>query len=261
MTSIFLIGPGLIGGESARQAFHDLGVQTVLGTLADKDVIAAQTAASDIVIHTATADDLPSFEAAGHKTIYIRRRESHRYNAEDSYTDFIYDYNEPASIDALPASAAHRAIDLAIVRAGKMAELSRNSKLVIMVPPRLSIQLPTMVRCSIKHSYVTLLHWLEENPAPTVAENPYVFCENGEELSWRVAGKVADQTPQTIPQDMIGSNARNRANRLRKIGWEARKKKTFASLTEDGIPHILLETGEFNGYSAAVASGNFEGNK
>ncbi|GKZ76297.1 hypothetical protein AnigIFM56816_005276 [Aspergillus niger] len=121
MTSIFLIGPGLIGGEaldpgkdreSARQAFHDLGVQTVLGTLADKDR-----------------------SQAGHKTIYIRRRESHRYNAEDSYTDFIYDYNEPASIDALPASAAHRAIDLAIVRAGKMAELSRNSKLVIMIPP------------------------------------------------------------------------------------------------------------------------------
>lgn len=40
----------------------------------------------------------------------------------------------------------------------------------------------------LARSYVTLLHWLEENPAPTVAENPYVFCENGEELSWRVCG-------------------------------------------------------------------------
>ncbi|PYH69529.1 uncharacterized protein BO88DRAFT_425214 [Aspergillus vadensis CBS 113365] len=273
MTSIFLIGPGLIGGEtyqitallrreSARQAFHDLGVQTVLGTLADKDVIAAQTAVSDIVVHIATTDDLPSFRGrAGRNSTWC---ESHRYNAEDSHkTDCIYDYNKPASIDALPASAAYRVIDLVIVRAGKTAELSCNSNLVIMILPMcLSIQLPTMVCYSIKHGYpgmtgdelavrnqvyikdlargyVTLLHWLEESPAPT----------NGEKLSWRVL------------VIRFGSSARNRANRLRKIRWEARKKKTFPSLTEDGVPHILLETGEFNGYSAAVASGNFEGNK
>ncbi|GLA67592.1 hypothetical protein AtubIFM54640_011260 [Aspergillus tubingensis] len=138
----------LVRRESARQAFHDLGVQTVLGTLADKDVLAAQTAASDIVIHTATADDLPSVEAvlagirqrsqAGHKTIYIHTSGASLIgdNAEGSYkTDFIYDDNEPASIDILPDSAAHRAIDLAIVHAGKTAELSRNSKLAIMIPP------------------------------------------------------------------------------------------------------------------------------
>lgn len=350
MTSIFLIGPGLIGGEvldlllqektyqittlvrreSARQAFHDIGVQTVLGTLADKDVIATQTAASDIVIHTATADDLPSVEAvlagirqrsqAGHKTIYIHTSGASLIgdNAEGSYkNDFMYDDEKPALIDALPDSAAHREIDLAIVRASKTAELSRNSKFAIMIPPviygvssrekRLSIQLPTMVRYSIKHGYpgmigdglavwnqvhvkdlargyVALLHWLEETPAATVAENPYFFCENGEELSWgecaaeigRIlhgTGKVANPAPQTIPREnygdlfgeysglVIGSNARNRANRLRKIGWEAREKKTFASLAEDEIPQILLETSEFNGYAAPVASGKFEGNK
>lgn len=37
--------------------------QAVLGSLSDKDVIASQTAVSDIIIHTATADDLPSVHA------------------------------------------------------------------------------------------------------------------------------------------------------------------------------------------------------
>ncbi|OGM49499.1 NAD dependent epimerase/dehydratase family protein [Aspergillus bombycis] len=172
---------------------------------------------------------------------------------------------------------------------------------------RLSIQLPTMVRYSIKHGYpgvigdglavwnqvhvkdlargyLTLLHWLEHASCEHVAENPYFFCENGQELSWgqcaaeigRVlhkAGKVADPTPKTIPPEhyndlfgeysglVIGSNARNRANRLRKLGWEPQEKSTFASLTEDEIPMILQETGEFRGYAAPVASGKFEGKK
>lgn len=84
---------------------------------------------------------------------------------------------------------------------------------------------------------------------------------------------MADPTPKTIPTEhyndlfgkysglVIGSNARHRANRLRKLGWEPREKRTFASLAEDEIPLILQETGEFTGYAAPVASGKFEGKK
>ncbi|KAL3483339.1 hypothetical protein BJX62DRAFT_231057 [Aspergillus germanicus] len=348
MPSVFLIGPGLIGGEvldvllqektytittlvrreSARAAFHALGVDTVLGTLSDRAVITAQSAASDIVIHTATADDLPSVEAVlegirqrtqrGQQTIYIHTSGASLIGdtSEGSYkSDIIFDDETPNSIDALPDSAAHREIDLAIVNASR--ELKMRAKVAIMIPPviygvsarekRLSIQLPTMVRYSIKHGYagmvgsglsvwnqvhvrdlargyVTLLHWMEQTSNAEVAENPYFFCENGQELSWGECaaeigrtlhheGKVADPTPQTIPRDnysdlfgeysglVIGSNARNRANRLRKLGWEPREKNTFASLVEDEIPLILQETGEYNGYAAPVASGTFEGQK
>ncbi|KAL3459472.1 hypothetical protein BJX64DRAFT_301224 [Aspergillus heterothallicus] len=297
MPSIFLIVPGLIGGESARKAFHDLGVQTVLGPLSDSKIISAQTTASDIVIHTATADDLPSVEAvlagirqrsqAGHKTIYIHTSGASLIgdNAEGSFkNDFIYDDEKPASIDALPDSAAHREIDLAIVNASKTAELKGTTKFAIMIPPviygvrsrekRLSIQLPTMVRYSIKHGYPGMIGdglavWNQVHVKDLA--RGYCAAEIGRIL--HRAGKVADPTPQTIPREnyrdlfgeysglVIGSNARNRANRLRKIGWEAREKKTFASLAEDEIPLILLETGEFNGYAAPVASGKFEGQK
>lgn len=97
---------------------------------------------------------------------------------------------------------------------------------------RLSIQLPTIVRYSLKHGYagqvgkglsvwgqvhvkdlargyMTLLHWMEITPVPQVAENPYVFCENGQELSWgecsaeigrilQKAGRINEAEPKTI---------------------------------------------------------------
>lgn len=194
MLAVFLVGPGLIGGEvldlllkeknyeittlvrrdAARPAFHELGVQTILGSLSDKDVIVQQTAASDIVIHSATADDLPSVQAIlegvrqrtqrGQRTIYIHTSGASLIgdNAEGSYrSDCVFDDETPSSIDALPDSAAHREIDLAIVNARK--ELSSHAKFAIMIPPviygvstrekRLSIQLPTLVRYSIKHGY------------------------------------------------------------------------------------------------------------
>ncbi|KAI3058775.1 hypothetical protein CBS147353_10668 [Aspergillus niger] len=103
----------------------------------------------------------------------------------------------------------------------------------------------------LARGYVTLLHWLEESLASTVAENPYFFCENSEELSWR---EYAAEIGRIL-------YSAGKASRLRKIGWEAREKKTFASLAEDEIPQILLETGKFNGYAAPVASGKFDGNK
>ncbi|KAL2811558.1 hypothetical protein BDW59DRAFT_55232 [Aspergillus cavernicola] len=346
MPSVFLLGPGLIGGEvldnllqektydvttlvrrkSAEDAFHQLGVRTVPGTLDDKPIITEQAAASDIIFHTATADHLPSVEAIldgirertkrGQETIYIHTSGASLLGdgAQGSYkSDVIFDDDKPSGIDQLPDSAAHREIDLAIVNAQK--ELSPHAKFAIMIPPviygvstrekRLSIQLPTMVRYSIKHGYagmigkglsvwnqvhvkdlargyLTLLHWLERTSSSEVVKNPYFFCENGQELSWeecaaeigrilQQASKVTDPTPKTIPPQnysdlfgeysglVIGSNARNRANLLRKLGWQPREKNTFASLLEDEIPLILQETGEFHGYAAAVASGTFEG--
>ncbi|KAL5049067.1 hypothetical protein BDW71DRAFT_204821 [Aspergillus fruticulosus] len=295
----------LVHREAARQAFNDLGVQTVLGSLSDKDVIAKQTAASDIVIHSATADDLPSVQAilegirqraqGGQQAIYIHTSGASLIgdNAEGSYKNsFVFDDDEPESIDALPDTAAHREIDLAIVNA--RPELASNAKFALMIPPviygvssrekRLSIQLPTMVRYSIKHGYpgmvgdglavwnqvhvkdlasgyLTLLHWLEQTPPQEASKNPYFFCENGEELS----GASVLQRLVTIPPEnysdlfgeysglVVGSNARNHASRLRKLGWEPREKSTFASLADDEIPLILQETGEFNGYAAPVA--------
>lgn len=277
--SVFLIGPGFIGGEilsnllkdgytkitvlirreSAAASFHQLGITTTLGTLEDSVTIQKQTALHDIVIHSATADHLPSVQAVlagiydraadGLNTIYIHTSGASLLSdtaAGEHGSDVIYDDQNPAMIDALPETADHRLIDLAIVNA--KAKLGDKAKLAIMIPPliygvsswdkRLSIQLPTIVKYSLKHGYagqigkglsvwnqihvadlargyITLLHWMEQTGTDDVNTNPYWFCENGEELPWGVfsaeigrslyqAGRIKDPEPKTIPPENYG---------------------------------------------------------
>ncbi|KAH6887096.1 NAD dependent epimerase/dehydratase family protein [Thelonectria olida] len=283
--TVFLIGPGFIGGEilelllqekydvktlircqSAATSFHERNIKTVLGTLDDKDIIERQVAASDIVFHTATADHLPSAEAVlsgirqrsdnGKHTIYIHTSGTSLLgdNSAGSFLiDKVFNDEEPEAIDALADSAHHRKIDLAILRAQET--FGDYAKVAIMIPPvvygvssrddRISIQVPIMIRYSIKYGYagqigegrsvwnqihvkdlargyMTLLQWLERSPAGQVRSNPYWFCENGEELSWheiaaeigRVlhqAGRIDSAEAKTIPQvnyrDLFGEEA------------------------------------------------------
>jgi nucleoside-diphosphate-sugar epimerase len=189
---VFLIGPGYIGREvvdcllesgyritalvrreSAGKELEKDGIGFVLGSLADADTITQQTAASDIVIHTATADDLDSVNAVisgidqrareNKHTIYIHTSGcsflSDDINGEYK-SDMVYSDKRPADIDARPESASHRSIDLAIIRARQ--RLGVKAKLFIMLPPliygvtkhqRLSIQITTMARFALKHNY------------------------------------------------------------------------------------------------------------
>jgi len=339
--SVFLLGPGYIGAEilgllvqegtyeittmvrraAAASEFEKLGIKVVQGTLDSKEVILEQVARSDIVIHTASADHLPSVESviqgvedrakAGQNTVYIHTSGASLLgdqSAGEYVSDKIFYDDKPEDIDALPDSAPHRLVDLAIVKARR--RLGTAAKLAIMIPPvifgvssqgRLSIQLPTMARYSIKHgyaghigkglsvwsqvhvkdlarAYVLLLHWLEGNDSSDIYENPYFFCENGDELSWgecaaeigRVLqrnGRAASAESRTIPKDLygdifgaeytdvvLGSNSRNRAHRLRELGWQPQEKGTLDSLREDELPLILQEDKPFSGYSKAVAS-------
>ncbi|PGH15997.1 hypothetical protein AJ80_05340 [Polytolypa hystricis UAMH7299] len=278
--SVFLVGPGFIGGEAlhlllqenyqvttlvrsegSAASLHKLGVKTVKGTLDDKPIIQKQVEASDIVFNTASSDHLPSVEAIldGIKaransgkppTIYIHTSGASLIgdDSEGAYkSDVIYDDKKPEMIDALPDTAAHRKVDLAIVNT--LPVLGAKAKLAIIIPPlvygvsirdnRLSIQLPTIVRHSLKHGYagqigqgrsvwnqihvkdlargyMALLHWLERTPAEEVAASrPYFFCENGEELSWGECaaeigkilvkeGRLESPTPKTIPEEHYG---------------------------------------------------------
>jgi nucleoside-diphosphate-sugar epimerase len=337
--SVFLIGPGFIGlqvleellaqgypvttlvrREEAKAPLEKLGAKTILGSLDDGDIIRTAAAAADIVIHTATADHLPSALSvldgiadrakAGKSTIYIHTSGCSAItdgSNGDHASDTVYQDDKPETIDSIADDAPHRAIDLAILKSRN--ELGANAKISVVLPPviygvgkenRLSIQLPTMVRFAARHGYagyvgggkavwgfvhvadlargyLTILHYMESTSGEKVLENPYFFIENGEEYSWercaeeigralKNAGKMQDATPRQVPRDLynylfgewslvvIGQNARNRANRLRALGWKPQEKSTFDSLVTDELPIILAEKSEFQGYSAPVAS-------
>ncbi|KAF9634960.1 NAD-dependent epimerase/dehydratase [Lasiodiplodia theobromae] len=252
--SVLIIGPGFIGWPVldllVAEGYHVTGLvrrdehanairksraRAVLGDLHNADLIAQETTNADIVIHTATADDLPSATAVltgirrraaiGRRTIYIHTSgtgvlDDGAAGAFSSST--IYADDDPAAIDALPDTAPHRAIDLAVTQAAK--ELGEKAKIAILLPPvvygyveehdRLSIQIPTLARFALVNGwaghvgkglgvescvhvrdlargYVVLLHALEKQSAEWVLGNPYFFCENGAEgeFEWREAAR------------------------------------------------------------------------
>lgn len=341
---VFLIGPGYIGLEvidrlledgytvtvlvRRKEAASDLekrGIKTVLGSLADSDTIEKQTAAHSIIIHAATADDMPSVKAVikgidqranvDKQTIYIHTSGCSFLSDESNgeyKSDMIYsdkDSSTAKAMDARPDSSSHRLIDLEIIQARQ--RLGTKAKIFLMLPPliygatqhgRLTIQIPTMTRFAIKHKYaghagkghsvwgvvhvrdlsygyLTMLQWLQSSPSEVALEHPYFFCENGQEISWREiasfiaqdlyeAGKVAFPAPREIPESefgdlfgpysmvVIGQNARNRAERLRALGWKPEHVDVRKAFKEEELPLLLKESGEFSGYAGVAASGS-----
>lgn len=225
-------------------------------------------------------------------------------------SDKIYYDTDPASINALPNSAPHRQIDLTIVRATKT--LGDKAKLAIMIPPeiygfndkhkRLTIQIPTIARFALKHgfaghvgkglsvesqihvldlsrAYIVLLHYIENSPPSALLENPYFFCENGKEFSWKEVaeevgkslkekGLLKDAEPREYSEKdydelfgeftgaVIGLNSRSRAVRLRELGWKPKEKGIWESWVEDELPELLKEEGlgKTSRYAGTAAS-------
>ncbi|QIW98033.1 hypothetical protein AMS68_003551 [Peltaster fructicola] len=190
---VFIVGPGFIGsnvldllvaeGYSVRalvrrqEAGKDIkawGAEPVIGELDDTKLISEEASQSDIVIHAATADHLPSAQGVldgvktraskGLSTIYIHTSGASVFDdgAEGAYkNDKVYRDDKPEEIDTVADTAPHREIDLAILKVKK--ELQDKAKIVIMVPPliygyipkhdRLSIQIPKLTRFAIEHGY------------------------------------------------------------------------------------------------------------
>ncbi|KAK5174828.1 uncharacterized protein LTR77_001911 [Saxophila tyrrhenica] len=143
------------------------------------------------------------------------------------------------------------------------------------------------IRCSIHvqdlvRAYMVILNWLSATSGEEVLENPYFFCDSGTEMTWgegaaeigkalHAAGKIESPEPRNPPKELygdlfgpytpttVGANSRSRAERLRKMGWEATEKGVFESLREDEIPMILAEWEkdgkDFAGYTGVASSG------
>ena len=163
--NVFIIGPGLIGwtvldllvaekykvtGLVRRQEHADglkqSGAEAVIGDLHDEKLIVDQISKNDIVLHTATADDLPSVLAVlrgvrekvsrGEPITYIHTSGTSLLDdkALGSFkSDKIYHDDKQEEIDSLSDSAPHRQIDLEILKARK--ELQGKARIAIVIPP------------------------------------------------------------------------------------------------------------------------------
>jgi nucleoside-diphosphate-sugar epimerase len=254
-TPIFLLGAGYLG----RQIIDDLlltshpittllrnkdlaatlsasGVTTHIGSLSDHATITSLAAQHATIINTSSSDDVPSVlailegirqrVAANLPTTFLHTSGTGLLvdTAKGRYlSSTIYSDDNPAGIDALPSTAMHRDVDLAIVAAAR--EFGPKANIAIMIPPiiygvnpahgRVSMGLPPLVRFALKHgfsgrvneaknawsavhvrdlsrAYILLASTLPQNVAiggATVQENPYFFADNGYEFSWAEAAE------------------------------------------------------------------------
>jgi hypothetical protein len=55
---------------------------------------------------------------------------------------------------------------------------------------------------------------------------------------------------------VVGQNARNRADRLRELGWKPKERNVREAFAKEELPILMEERGQFNGYGRAAASGS-----
>jgi nucleoside-diphosphate-sugar epimerase len=250
-TPVFLLGAGYFG----RQIIDDLlaasypvttllrnkdlaatlsnaGVTTHIGSLSDHSTITSLAAQHPLIINTSSSDDVPSVlaiiegirqrVASGLPTTFLHTSGTGLLvdDAKGHYlSETIYSDNNPAGIDALPDTAMHRDVDLAIVAASR--EFGPKANIAIMIPPiiygvnpahgRVSMGLPPLVRFALKHGFSgrvnegknawSAVHMRDLSRAylllmskisslsPSVQENPYFFADNGYEFSWAEAAE------------------------------------------------------------------------
>ncbi|KAK2609184.1 hypothetical protein QQS21_002266 [Conoideocrella luteorostrata] len=111
-------------------------------------------------------------------------------------------------------------------------------------------------------AYLQVLHWLEKAPdSDSNLHNPYFFCESGE-TTWgdiasmigkglHRAGRIDSSATKLIGEadykdlfgphtlDAVGCNSRNRADRLRAMGWKPEQLGVEEAFDKEDLPVIL----------------------
>ncbi|CAF1503690.1 unnamed protein product [Didymodactylos carnosus] len=163
----------LVRGEERAAKLRDLGVETIIGSLDDTNLLSKASSQANIVIHTADADHPGSATAIVNgllQTAYASERKIFIHtsgtggisdNAKGAYTsDKIYSDLNVDDIKALPDKAIHRNVDLIVSAVG--ADPSNYITTAIIMPPtiygigagpfnKLSIQIPEVIRFGIQH--------------------------------------------------------------------------------------------------------------
>lgn len=120
----------------------------------------------------------------------------------------------------------------------------------------------------LARAYIQVLHWLETAPdSDPELENPYFFAESGE-ITWggiataigkglHSTGRITTSETKPIDEtdyqdlfgpftpDVVGCNSRNRADRLRAMGWKAEELGVEEAIEKEDLPVVLAEQGPF----------------
>lgn len=195
--SVFLVGAGYIGQnvlDELLSAKHPVtvlvrrteqasilesqGAKTVFGTLESLELLTTQSAKHEIIINTASCDDLPSVQAilagvrrradAGQPVTYLHTSGTGALQdtAKGMYkNEKVYRDDQPAEIHEIPITSMHRHVDIPIVETAQ--ELGDKAKIAIVLPPlvygihpvhkRHSMAMPILTRFALKWGFMGLV--------------------------------------------------------------------------------------------------------
>lgn len=210
---------GLTRSESVAEQLEAYGIDPVMGSLDDSELLMEQASKADAVINTANADHLGAVEAliAGLKDtgkVLIHTSGSSIIGDDargDFCTDAVYSEDTPLVVD--PRKQARRNIDLLVIEASKL-----NVRSSVIIPSLIygngtginksSIQIPFMVNNSIERGEVQIvgkglntwsnvhiddlvdLYCLVLEGAPA---GSFYFAENGEASFLSIAEAISER--------------------------------------------------------------------
>jgi nucleoside-diphosphate-sugar epimerase len=247
---------GLVRGEDKAGQLEALGIEPVLGSLEDYDLLVGEAQRADGAINTANSDNLPAVEAlieglrgSGKPLLHTSGSSVIGDDARGNrLSESIFDEDTPFIVDS--AKRPRRDIDLRVLAAAK-----EGMRAVVLCPNPRSVQIPFLVDQSLETSVVHIvgqgvnrwsnvhiedvaeLYSLALQKAPPGA---FYFVENGEasfaEIGDAIArrlkfGPVQHWTAEEAAERWgklhayytFGSNSRVRAKRARKeLGWAPR---------------------------------------
>ncbi|KAH9929452.1 uncharacterized protein B0H18DRAFT_1117482 [Fomitopsis serialis] len=256
---------------------EQLGVKTEIASLSDHDKIESLASRAHVIINVANSDDLPAiiallkgvrkaYETTGKPPILIHtvKPAEGKYATETVYSDLNID-----QLKAIPPTAFHRDVDLAVIaqtsKIPAIIKASLDRKRSGVVGPGKAIWPHVHVDDSAGDMYTVLFDAITTNPQSAGhGWEGYYFGENGE-VTWYEIGKAIGQAlvhlgladsaePSPSPTkswpstgargassagpagSFSGTTCRCRADRIRALGW----KPKYSSA--DLLAVIKLET-------------------
>ncbi len=253
---------GLIRDPDKANAVRSFGVEPVVGTLADLELLTKEARRADAVVNAASSDDRPAVDALIAALANSRKTLIHTSGSSVVADDARGEPSDATySEDTLPApkpdKAARVALDRAVLDAPGVRSIVLCNSLIYgdaLGPDARSVQLPRLIdlarqsgtaryigrglnRWSTVHiADVADLYLLALEKAP---EKLFAFVESGEESFGNMARAIADTLElgeakslsseeaearwgREVALFALGSNSRVRSKRTRELGWTPR---------------------------------------
>ncbi|KAI5449129.1 hypothetical protein NCC49_005311 [Naganishia albida] len=283
----------LIRSDGQEVALGKLGVRVVRGELNDAEIIKKEVMQADVIIHSAGNNHPASVQAilqglrerkpVSRPAVYIHTSGGGVLSDEANGAfgpSRLYDDAAPDDIDSVPDDAPHRAVDLILRNFAKDECKGHNARIGIMMPcliygigsgpfNRLSIQVPTLVKRSIKETrpvvygkglavwsnvhvedlataYLMVASALRQDAIPDSTTNPYYNVDNGRPALWitltngiarslQLRDLLHSITPLELKETarLWSSNAVVRSSRLIKLGFVAKEGDVVDSIDSE----------------------------